>query len=153
MENRKITVFVKSVKTKRIKKIGKASSGSRAMAAAAPSGYPIAGAQVSKDYRHVYLGEEEKEVVIDEYSLPPDQKELVDLVKNVAKQHSYTVEIVDMAKENIIEKLIEEIKGLDTIPTIKTNLGGRLEGSQITKEDIELLLLNEIRQRPIRHRR
>ncbi len=76
-------------------------------------------------------------------------REVIDLVKNVAKQHSYTVEIVDMAKENIVEKLIEEIKGLDTIPTIKTNLGGRLEGSQITKENVELLLLNETRQRPI----
>ena len=153
MENRKITIYVKSVKTKRIKKIMVASRGSRAMAAAAPGGYPIAGAQVSKDYRSAYLGEEEKEVVIDEYTLPPDQKELVDLVKNVAKQYEYMVEIVDMAKENIIEKLIEEIKGLDTIPTIKTNLGGRLEGSQITKENIELLLLNEIRQRSIRYSR
>jgi len=147
MENRKITVYVKSVKTKRIEKIRMASSGSRAMAAAAPGGYPIAGVQFNKDYRHAYLGEEEKEVVIDEYALPPDQKELIDLVKNVAKQYEYTVEIVDMAKEDIVEKLIEEIKGLDTIPTIKTNLGGRLEGDQITKENIELLLLNETQQR------
>jgi len=146
MENRKITVYVKSVKIKRIKKIKVASRGTRAMAAAAPSGYPIAGVQVSKDYRHAYLGEEEKEVVMDEYALPPDQREVIALVKNVAKQHKYTVEIVDMAKENIVEKLIEEIKGLDTIPTIKTNLGGRLEGYQITKENIELLLLNETKQ-------
>jgi ribosomal protein L12E/L44/L45/RPP1/RPP2 len=149
MENRKITVYVKSVKTERIEKIRVASRGSRAMAAAAPGGYPAAGVQVSKDYRHAYLGEEEKEVVIDEYTLPPDQKKLVDLVKNVAKQYEYAVEIVDMAKENIVEKLIEEIKGLDTIPTVKTSLGGRLEGSQITKENVELLLLNETRQRPI----
>ncbi len=149
MENRKITVYVKSVKTERIEKIRVASGGSRAMAAAAPGGYPAAGVQVSKDYRHIYLGEEEKEVVIDEYALPPDQKELVDLVKNVAKQYEYVVEIVDMAKENIVEKLIEEIKGLDTIPTVKTSLGGRLEGSQITEENLELLLLNEARQGPI----
>jgi hypothetical protein len=146
MENRKITVYVKSVKTKRIKKIRMPSRGSRAMAAAAPSGYPIAGIQVSKDYRHAYLGEEEKEVVMDEYTLPPDQREVIDLVKNAAKQHKYTVEIVDMAKENVVEKLIEEIKGLDTIPTIKTNLGGKLEGSQITKERLELLLLSETQQ-------
>ena len=143
MENRKITVYVKSVKTKRIKKIKVASRGTRARHAAARSGFPIAGVQISKDYRHAYLGEEEEEVVMDEYALPPDQREVIDLVKNVAKQHKYTVEIVDMAKENIVEKLIEEIKGLDVIPTIKTNLENKLEGPQITKERLELLLLSE----------
>jgi len=141
MENRKITVYVKSVKTKRIKKIGMPSRGLRAKAATA--GYPKVGVNLQKEYRHAYLGEEEKEVVIDEYTLPPDQREVIDLVKNVAKQHKYTVEIVDMAKENIVEKLIEEIKGLDVIPTIKTNLENKLEGPQITKERLELLLLSE----------
>jgi len=144
MENREITVYVKSVKNKRVEKIRVASRGSRAMGAA--GGYAKAGVQVSKDYRRAYLGEEEKEVVIDEYVLPPDQREVIDLVKTLAKLHGYTVEIVDMTKGNILEKLIEEIKGLDTIPTVKTSLGGRLEGSQITKENVELLLLNETRQ-------
>lgn len=88
-------------------------------------------------------------VPIDEYTFPPNQRKVVDLVKNIAKEYNYVVEIVDITKENILEKLIEEIKGLDIIPTVKTSLGGRLEGSQITKENVELLLLNETRQRPI----
>ncbi len=92
----------------------------------------------------------EKYVTIDEYTLPAEQRRVVDLVKNIARKYDYVVEIVDMAKENIVEKLIEEIRGLDTIPTVKTNLGGRLEGSQITKENIDLLLWNETKQRLVR---
>ncbi len=91
-----------------------------------------------------------RHVTTDEYTFPPNQREVIDLVKNMAEKYDYAVEIVDMAKENIVEKLVEEIKGLDIIPTIKTNLGGRLEGSQITKKNMELLLLNEIKQRLMR---
>jgi len=147
MENRKITVYVKSVKTKRVKKIRVPSKGRhRAMVAAAPSDYLIAAVQVNKDYRHAYLGEEEKEVVMDEYTLPPDQREVIDLVKKVAEQHNYSVEIIDVAKENMIHGLIYDIEEIDTIPTIKTNLGNKLEGAQIIKEKLELLLLSETQQ-------
>jgi len=130
MENRKITAYVKSVKTEKAMKVG----------------IPLDAAYASK----AYMGDQEKYVITDEYTLPPKQKKVVELVKNVAGRYEYAVEIVDMAKENIIEKLIEEIEGLDTIPTIKTNLGGRLEGPQITGKNMELLLLNETKQRLIR---
>ena len=104
------------------------------------------------EYSHIrgHLGFEEKYVAIDEYNLPSEQRKVVDLVKNIAKKYDYAVEIVDTAKENILEKLIEEIKGLDIIPTVKTSLGGRLEGPQITEKNMELLLLNETKQRLMR---
>jgi len=146
MENRKITVYVKSTKTKRIKKVRMPSKGSRAKAAAAGA-VPFL-ATVLKDYRKAYLGEEEEEKVVSEYTLPHGHRKVIDLVKNAAKRYEYTVEIVDIAKENIIiRNLLDEIEGIDTFPTVETNLGSRLEGPQITKENIELLLLDETQQR------
>jgi hypothetical protein len=150
MGNKEVAIFVKSVKTKELRKIKVASRGTRALdtssASAAPSGYLIAGIQFNEDLKRACLGMEEKEVVMDEYTLPPDQREVIDLVKKVAEQHNYSVEIIDVAKENMIHGLIYDIEEIDTIPTIKTNLGNKLEGAQIIKEKLELLLLSETQQ-------
>lgn len=99
-----------------------------------------------KKSREVYFGKEQKEIATQEYTLPPSQKKVIDLVKDVAKRYDYTVKIIDEAKQNFVQRLTERIKRIDTIPTVRTRLGGTIKGPQITKKDIELLLSKEMQQ-------
>ncbi len=132
---------MKSVKNKRIKKV---SMPCRAKSRA--TRVVLFQSTIWKKSREVYFGKEQKEIATQEYTLPPSQKKVIDLVKDVAKRYDYTVKIIDEAKQNFVQRLTERIKRIDTIPTVRTRLGGTIKGPQITKKDIELLLSKEMQQ-------
>jgi len=152
MVDGKIVVYVKSVKTKKVMKVDipkrpddlsiRGNIPPKAKGSIRWEGRTAIEARV---YSHQWFDKSDEELVEDEYVLPPDQTDAIDLVKNVAARYGYEVEIVDLGKENILMREIKEkIKGIDTIPTVETSLGGKLKGSQINKKSIEALLRKEM---------
>lgn len=72
-----------------------------------------------------------------EFILPADQQRFVETVKKIASTHGIKVEVVDVTKENVLKREIQEhVKNLTTFPTIIANDGKRI-GGNVTKAQLE----------------
>jgi hypothetical protein len=75
-----------------------------------------------------------------EFILPDDQQRFVGTVKEVAATYGIEVEVVDVTKENVLKREIQEhFKNLSVFPTAITNDGKRIERN-VTKTQLEKLL-------------
>ncbi|MGD0159592.1 MAG: hypothetical protein ABSB89_04775 [Candidatus Bathyarchaeia archaeon] len=76
----------------------------------------------------------------EEYVLPDDQKETVKLVRRVASKLGLGVEVVDVARENVISREIQKQREkIRVFPTLIVSSGERIEGA-LTEEQVKSLL-------------
>lgn len=61
------------------------------------------------------------------YVLPDDQKALVEVVKRLSERCGFELQVIDVAKETIIQRLWRELKWIKNFPVVETNRGGRLQ--------------------------
>ena len=75
-----------------------------------------------------------------DYVLPDDQKDAVRMVRRVASKLGFEVEVVDVARENVIRREIqkERVK-IRVSPTLIVSSGERIEGP-LTEEQVEAIL-------------
>lgn len=65
------------------------------------------------------------------------------MVRKLAPKYGFDVEVVDVTKESIIHRVLqEEIKGIKTFPTLISDSGEKIEGT-ISKEQIKSLLSDD----------
>ena len=126
MTNRKVTVYVKSVKTA----IGTEKVGHTQFA----GGPGIRGGyRISPTY-------EIESITKYKFVLPEDQNEVVEIVEKIATRYGFDVEVVDVTKENILHRVLqEEVKKIKTFPMLVTDSGEKIEGN-ISKEQIKSVL-------------
>jgi hypothetical protein len=75
-----------------------------------------------------------------EFVLPEDQERVVEMVKEAASEKGLEVEIIDVTKENILHRAIqEELEKIHVFPTIIAGSGQRIEG-MMTKKQINHVL-------------
>lgn len=75
-----------------------------------------------------------------EFVLSEDQQEVVDMVKEIARRHYLEVEVVDVAKENVLRRVIQrEREKIEIFPTLIAGSGQKIEG-KITENQVESLL-------------
>jgi len=75
-----------------------------------------------------------------EYILPEAQERTVQMVKNIASKYGLRVEVVDVAKENIFHRVIqEEREKIRAFPALHANSFEGIEGD-ITTEQAESFL-------------
>ena len=127
MTNRKVTLYVKSVKTA----IGTEKIGHREFVggpSAKCGGYrAIPTYKVNSITRYNFV-------------LPEDQERVVEIVRKIAPGYGFDIEIVDVTKENIIHRVLrKEVRKIKTFPTLISDSGEKIEGN-ITKEQVEFLL-------------
>jgi len=74
-----------------------------------------------------------------DYVLDEGQKKVLQLVKEIAFKHGLEVEVLDVAKENVLRRALqEEREKIRTFPTLIAGPGRRLEG-EITEVQVESL--------------
>lgn len=71
-------------------------------------------------------------IPVDEFVFPEDQKELIDMVKEIAADHGFAVRVVDLTREEAHDRV-------NVIPTLVTDSGRRLEG-KISEEQLKSFL-------------
>jgi hypothetical protein len=72
-----------------------------------------------------------------EYVLPEDQKKAVEIVKIIASKYGLEVEVVDVARENVLHRILQGKRDkLEAFPTLVADTGQRLEG-EMTEEKVE----------------
>jgi hypothetical protein len=72
-----------------------------------------------------------------EYVLPEDQKKAAEIVKSIASKYGLEVEVVDVARENALHRILQEKRDkIEAFPTLVADTGQRLEG-EMTEEKIE----------------
>jgi hypothetical protein len=82
-----------------------------------------------------------------EYRLPEDQEKAVEIVMSAASKYDVEVEVVDLGRENILHRVIEEEREkVKILPTLMVDPGRRLEG-ELTEENVELFLSRIARER------
>jgi hypothetical protein len=91
----------------------------------------IAGTLGPHYYRGTPMGDGDI-VPVDEFIFPEDQEELIEMVKEKAPEHSFSVRVVDLTRE-------EPHHIVKTIPTLISDSGKRLEG-RISEEQLETFL-------------
>jgi len=75
-----------------------------------------------------------------DYVLPDDQKAIVEIVKKVCEKYGFEIKVVDLARENVLHRAVqEEVSKIKIFPTLITDFGGRLEGN-FSEEQVESLL-------------
>ena len=75
-----------------------------------------------------------------DYVLAEDQQNVVELVEEIARRHSLDIEVVDVTKENVLRRAIqEERKKIKVFPALLADSGERIEGD-ITEEKAESFL-------------
>jgi hypothetical protein len=75
-----------------------------------------------------------------DYVLPDDQKAAVETVRRLCENHGIEVRIVDVTRENLLHRVVqEEVSKIKTFPTLITDSGRRLESS-FSEEQVESLL-------------
>ena len=126
MINRKVTIYVKSVKTAvRTEKIGHQKL--------------IGGPGARGGYR-VIPTYEVNSITKYEFVVPEDQNKIVEMVKEIATKHGFDVETVDITRESVLHRALQqEIKKIKIFPTLITDSGEKIEG-KISKEQIKSLL-------------
>lgn len=76
-----------------------------------------------------------------EFILPEDQQRVVEMVKEVASKRGLKVEVVDVTKENVLHRTIqEEFERIRTFPTLMLSSGEKIEGN-MTRKQIESIML------------
>jgi hypothetical protein len=76
----------------------------------------------------------------EDYVLPDDQKETAKMVRRVASKLNLEVEVVDVARENVLRREIQRARErIRVFPTLIVSSGERIEGA-ITEEQVESLL-------------
>jgi hypothetical protein len=131
MQKRKVIMYVQSVKT-----VTGTEKIDRQYYAAGPS--PKAGG-----YRIIPEYEVES-ITKYKFLLPEDQNRVVEMVREIAPKYGFEVEVFDVAKENIVHRVLqEEVKRIKTFPTLIIDSGEKIEGN-ITKEQFELLLKKQL---------
>jgi hypothetical protein len=85
-------------------------------------------------YHPTPMGEGE-EITLDVFVIPDDQQKIIDIVKEIALIYGFDVRIWDLTRRTAQD-------GINTVPTLLTNSGKRLEG-KMTKKKIEQLLSKE----------
>jgi hypothetical protein len=85
-----------------------------------------------------------------DYVLSEDQQEVLEMVNKYARRHDVEVEVVDVTRENVLRRALqEEREKMRIFPTLTTDSGRRIEG-KMTEEQIESFLsriANETRKR------
>lgn len=72
-----------------------------------------------------------------EFVLSEDQQEVVDMVKEVARRHCLEVEVVDVAEENVLRRVMQrEQEKIKIFPTLVAASGRKIEG-EITEKHVE----------------
>jgi len=124
--DRKVTLYVKSVKSAiRTEKIGHQKL--------------IGGPGVRGGYRVIPTYEVDS-ITKYNFVVPEDQNRIVEMVREIAPKHGFDVEVVDVTKENILHRVLqEEVKRIKTFPTLITGSGEKIEGN-ISKEQIKSFL-------------
>lgn len=131
--SRKITMFVKSVKKVISEEVGYDTVKVERRFGLGGGDAPI----------NTFPLHKERTVTKDEFVLPEDQQDAVDMVEEIASSHGFEVEVVDVTKEDAFRRDIQEhAKHIHSFPTVITDDGRRIEGD-ITKEQVEALLTNE----------
>lgn len=131
--NRKVTVFVKSLKEVISEEVGYDTIKVEKRFGLGGGDAPI----------NTFPLHKERTVTKDEFVLPEDQQETVDLVQEIASSHGFEVEVVDVTKENAFRRGIQDhAKHIRSFPTVITDDGRRIEGD-ITKQQVEALLTKE----------
>jgi len=75
-----------------------------------------------------------------EFVLPEDQQKVVDMVKVVARRYFLGVEVVDVAEENVLRRMIQrEQEKIKIFPTLIAGCGTKIEG-EITEKQVTSLL-------------
>ena len=75
-----------------------------------------------------------------DYFLPHEQKAIADTVEKLCEKHGYEVKVVDVTRENLIHRALqEEVNKITTFPTLIADSGQKLEGD-FSEEQIELFL-------------
>ncbi|MEM3549956.1 MAG: hypothetical protein QXN87_02755 [Candidatus Bathyarchaeia archaeon] len=117
MEERKLTLYVRSVKS-----AVDAEKWGRWDYVVGPS--VRGGYRLIRDYK-VYT--EPKY----EYSLPEDQEKIVEIARQIASKHGFKVQVIDVAKDNGAR--------IEVFPTLITDSGEKIEGP-ISEKQIESLI-------------
>lgn len=134
MSGFKVRLFVKSVKTL---------TGTeefehvtfRNRVGARPDRIELEGSRTTGTFR-IKAYETETEPVY-EFVLPEDQEKVVEMVKEAASKKGYEVEVIDVTRENILHRAIqEELDKIHAFPTIMTGSGQKIEGI-MTKKQID----------------
>ena len=80
-----------------------------------------------------------------EYVLPDEQETIVKTVKNLCDQYGFELEIVDVTREKILDKVMHDnIKGIDVYPALLSDSDRWIEGIS-SKEQAESFLSKEKR--------
>ena len=75
-----------------------------------------------------------------EYVLPEDQERIREIVKEAASKFSLEVEVIDVSRENILHRAIQEQREkIKAFPALVTDAGERIEGN-ITEEQAQSFL-------------
>jgi glutaredoxin len=131
VKNRKVTLFVKSIKTI----IGTEETETRGLISGGPGLRP-GSFRISPKYGI-------ETVPKYEFVLPEDQGKIVEMVEEIVDKLGFDVEIIDTSRENTLRREIQrEIKKIRTFPTLVVDSGEKVEG-EISKEQIELLLSSQ----------
>ena len=127
MVNKKVTLYVKSTKTA----IGTEKIDRH---------YFQAGPPVKVSGYRIIPKHEVESLTKYSFVLPEDQNRVVEMVEDIAPKYGFKAEVVDVTKENILHRVLqEEVKQIKTFPTLVTDSGEKIEGN-ISEEQIESLL-------------
>ena len=127
MKKRKLTLYVKSVKTV----IGTEKIDRH---------YFQAGPPVKVSGYRLIPKHEVESVTKYRFVLPENQSRVVEMVKEIAPKHGFDVMIIDVTKENLLQRVLQEgAKKIKTFPTLVTNHGEKIEGD-VTRAQIKSLL-------------
>ena len=75
-----------------------------------------------------------------EFVLPEDQQKVVDMVKEVARRYFLGVEVVDVAEENVLRRMIQrEQEKIKIFPTLIADRETKIEGEMTEKQVTSLL--------------
>jgi hypothetical protein len=75
-----------------------------------------------------------------DYVLSEDQQKLIEMVKDIAREHCLEVEVVDVAKENVLRRVIQKEKEkIRTFSALIAGDGQKIEG-EMTEKQVESFL-------------
>ena len=76
-----------------------------------------------------------------DYVLADEQKAVLETVKRLCEKHGFELKIIDVTRENLVRRAVQEvIRKVKSFPILMTDSGRRLEGN-VSEEQIELFLL------------
>jgi glutaredoxin len=137
MRTSKVRLFVKSIKTVTGTKEFEHPTFARRVGAR-PDRFEVEGKITTGTFR-VKAYETEREPAY-EFVLPDDQEKVVQMVTEAASKKGLELEVIDVTKENILHRAIqEELKKIRILPTIMVGSGQKIEG-RITREQIDDVL-------------